>query len=443
MTNVSACGKNKTPPPSELETNKYREVTLSLRHTQIKESSEPRLRLLEDVVAKTMAENAEITIKLEGIDEIVNRDTKLKQEMVAGNPPDIFEVFGGADIKLYVKANRMLNLTPILQELNLIDKFQSLAEFTIDGQIYGIPYGGYSEGVFYNKVIFNELGIEIPKTWDELIEASETIKKSGYTPFGLAAKNAWVAGMLWNTIMERHVGIDAFYDLLTGEAKWTDPNFIKGFEAYSELVDREYFPKSVLALPYSSQAGHMLRGKAAMVFTGTWDANPFTSMDAGILRGQIGFFSFPAIPNGMGDQGSLNSSYSNGFGFSSNLTEDQIAAVKLFIANYFNEDVQKRAFMEDKLLPSMKMTDSSDMDPLMNEIVTVMSQATSKWPAFDAIVQPSVTAEIGSGLQELLGKLQTPQQVAEKIQAVQNKANSAQVKSSGFSTNPPEFQSNK
>nr|WP_232242953.1 extracellular solute-binding protein [Paenibacillus sp. GSMTC-2017] len=441
MTNVAACSTNKSQPLNEHETNKYKEISLTLRHTQIKESSQPRLRVLEDVVAKTMAENAGVTIKLEGIDEIVNRDTKLKQEMAAGNPPDIFEVFGGTDIKLYVKANRMLDLTPILEELNLTDKFESLAEFTIDGKVYGVPYGGYSEGIFYNKKIFNELGLKIPKTWDELIETSETIKRSGYVPFGLAAKDAWVSGMMWNTIMERHVGIDAFYKLLTGETKWTDPNFIKGFEAYAEFVKRGYFPPSALGSSYSLQGGQLLRGKAAMVFTGTWDANPFTSKDAGSLQGQIGFFSFPSIPNGLGDQKSINASYSNGFGFSSNLSAEQIEVVKMFIANYFNEDVQKRAFNEDKLLPSMKFTDTSDMDPLMDEIVTVISQASSTWPAFDAIVQPSVTAEIGIGLQELIGNIHTPQQVAEKIQAAQNKANAVQVKPAGLSTVPPVIES--
>lgn len=432
MTNAAACGTHNAHDSDDAEEHQYREVTLSLRHTQIKETSQTRLRVLLDVVDKTMAENEGVTIKMEGIDEKIHRDTKLKQEMVAGNPPDIFEVFGGADLKLYVKADRMLDLTPILEELELTDKFASLDEFTINGKVYGIPYGGYSEGIYYNKKIFDELNLGIPMTWDDLMTAAESIKQAGYVPFGLAAKDAWIAGMMWNTIMERYVGIDAFNKLVSGEAKWTDPGFIQGFEAYKEIVDRGFFPQGSLGIPDSALGSQLIRGQAAMVFTGTWDVNQFTGANAGALNGQIGFFSFPSIEGGQGDQRSINASYSNGFGFSSNLSEDQVEIVKKFIANFFNEEVQKRALMEDKLLPSMKLTDLSGIDPLMNEVLTVMSQASSSWPAFDAIVQPTVTAEIGIGLQELIGGLSTPEQVAQKIQAAQEKANAAHVSVSGL-----------
>jgi raffinose/stachyose/melibiose transport system substrate-binding protein len=428
-TGTSACSGNNPAIEDKLE---FKQVTLSLRHTQIKETSKARLRVLEDVVAQTEAENEGVAFQLEGIDEIVNRDTKLKQEMAVGNPPDIFEVFGGADLKLYVKAGRMLDLTPILEELELTDKFESLSEFTIDGRVYGVPYGGYSEGIFYNKQIFKELGLSIPKTWDGLLDTAETIKAAGYVPFGLAAKDAWAIGMMWNTIMVRYVGIEAFGGLLTGETRWTDPGFIQGFEAYNELIRRKYFPSGALGFEYAEQGAQLLKSKAAMVFTGTWDMSHFTSVETGIPRGGIGFFAFPSIPGGLGDQSSINASYSNGFGFSSNLSEGQIGVVKAFIANFFNESVQKRAMDEDKLLPSMKFTDLTDTDPIVNEVLTVMGQASSTWPAFDAIVQPSVTSEIGVGLQKLIGGLSTPEKVAQSIQEAQDKANLAQVNEAGL-----------
>ncbi|MGO4698982.1 ABC transporter substrate-binding protein [Paenibacillus sp. FSL A5-0031] len=402
-----------------------KDVTLSLRHTQIKETSKTRLKILEDVVAKTQDENKGLTFKLEGIDEIVNRDQKLKAEMAAGNPPDIFEVFGGADLNLYVKANRMLDLTPIIAELGLTDKFASLDEFTVDGKVYGLPFGGYSEAIFYNKKIFSELGLEIPTTWTQLVEISEKIKTAGYTPLGLAAKDGWVNGMLWNTVMERNVGIQAFSDVVAGTAKWTDPNFVKGLTSYAELVNKDFFTKGALGLAYADQGAQLLSGKAAMVFTGTWDANRFSGDEAGDLKGQIGYFGFPSIEGGAGDQTSINASYSNGFGFSATLTEDQIAAVKKFIANFYSEEVQKRTLVEDKLLPSLKLSDLSGVDPLTTEILTVMANASSSWKAYDAIVQPAVGADINVGIQELIGKVSTPEKVAAKIQASQDKANAA------------------
>lgn len=419
---ISACGTDST------DTNKptdSKNITLSLRHTQIKETSKTRLKILEDVVEKTQEEYKGLTFQLEGIDEIVNRDQKLKAEMAAGNPPDIFEVFGGADLALYVKANRMLDLTPIIEELGLKNKFTSLDEFTIDGKVYGLPFAGYSEAVFYNKKMFSELGLEVPTTWEQLLQISEKIKNAGYTPFGLAAKDGWITGMLWNTIMERHVGIEALNKVVSGETKWTDKNFIKGFTSYVELVNKDYFTKGALGLPNADQGSQLLRGKAAMVFTGTWDANRFSGDEAGDLRGQIGYFAFPSIEGGAGDQTSINASYSNGFGFSANLNDDQVAAVKRFIANFYTEQVQKRTLVEDKTLPSMRLSDLSGVDPLTTEILTVMANASSYWKAYDAIVQPAVGADINVSIQELIGKVSTPEQAAEKIQASQERANAA------------------
>ncbi|MFX3632588.1 MAG: extracellular solute-binding protein [Candidatus Pristimantibacillus sp.] len=436
---VSACGSNngnnapsstKAPEATTEATTEpapaAKDVTLSLRHTQIKETSKTRLGILEDVVKKTQDENKGLTFKLEGIDEIVNRDQKLKAEMTAGNPPDIFEVFGGADLNLYVKAGRMLDLTPIIDELGLKDKFASLDEFTVDGKVYGLPFGGYSEAIFYNKKIFTELNLTVPTTWEQLLDVSAKIKAAGYTPFGLAAKDGWVNGMMWNTVMERNVGIDAINKVVTGEAKWTDENFVKGFASYAEIVNNDFFTKGALGLAYADQGAQLLSGKAAMVFTGTWDANRFSGEEAGDLAGQIGYFGFPSITGGAGDQTSINASYSNGFGFSANLDADKLAAVKKFIANFYTEEVQKRTLVEDKLLPSMKLSDLSGVDPLTTEILTVMSAASTSWKAYDAIVQPAVGAEINVGIQELIGKVSTPEKVAAKIQAAQDKANAAQ-----------------
>jgi len=434
---LAACGSSDKEEPKQADTSgttttteekkepaaETKNVTLKLRHTQIKETSKVRLKIFQDVVAKTEQENPGLKIEMEGIDEVVNRDQKLKAEMAAGNPPDIFEVFGGADLNLYVKAGRMLDLTPIIEELGIKDKFASLDEFTVDGKVYGLPFGGYSEAIFYNKKMFSDLGLTVPTTWDELIATADKVKASGKTPFALAAKDAWVNGMLWNTVMERYVGIDGLNKVVTGETQWTDPDFVKGFEAYSTLVNNDYFTKGALGLAYADQGAKFLAGDAAMLFTGSWDTNRFTSDEAGDLQGNIGYFAFPSVADGKGDQQSINASYSNGFGFSATLSEDQVAMVKKFIANFFNEEVQKRTLLEDKLLPSMKLSDLSGVDPLISDVLTVMSGASSSWKAFDAIVQPSVTADIGVGLQELIGKVKSPADVAAHIQAVQEKAN--------------------
>ncbi|EMT51933.1 extracellular solute-binding protein [Brevibacillus borstelensis AK1] len=400
-----------------------KEVTLSLRHTQIKETSKTRLKILEDVVKKTEEKNPGLKIELEGMDENVNRDQKLKAEMAAGNPPKIFEMFGGADTKLYVKAGRLLDLTDFLVESGLKDKFVNLEEFTVDGRVYGLPIGGYAEGFFYNKKLFAELGLSVPKTWDEFIAVNEKLKAAGKVPLALAAKDGWVNAMLFNTILERNAGMPAIEGLVSGTHKWTDPEMVKALSDYASLVNADFFTKGALGLPYSDQGAQFLRGEAGMVFTGSWDATRYSGDEAGDLKGQIGFFPFPAVSGGKGDQTSINAGYSNGFGFSKDLTEEQKQMVYAFIKEHFNEEVQKRMLVEDRVLPSMKLSDLSGADPLITEVIQTINNASSTWRAYDAVVQPPVKLAVENSLQELIGKVKTPEQVAERLQKEQDKAN--------------------
>ncbi|MGN7456217.1 extracellular solute-binding protein [Paenibacillus pasadenensis] len=394
-------------------------VNLTIRHTQIKQSVKARLKILQDVLDETERQNPGLKFQLEGIDEIINRDQKLKAEMATGSTPDIFEVFGGSDLRLYVKAQRLLDLTPIIEELGIGQQFQSLEEFTVDGRVYGLPFGGYSEAIYYNKRIFRELGLAVPATWEQLMEACERIRQAGYSPFALSAKDPWLAGMMWNTIMDRHAGTDKLRAIASGKAKWTDPDVLAGFQAYAEIVDKRYFPADALSQEEKQQAKDLLTGKAAMLFTGTWDLAGLTDDNAGPYKNDIGYFSFPSVTGGKGDPGALNAGYSNGFGFSSSLSGDQRQMVKSFIRNYFNEQVQKRILLEDKTLPSMKLSDYAGIDPLISEVLQVVGNASRSFPAFDSIFSPRMNAEIGIGLQELIGQVKTPEQVAKDLQQLQ------------------------
>ena len=46
---------------------------------------------------------------------------------------------------------------------------------TIDGQIYGVPIVGNTLHLIYRKDVFDELGLEVPETYDEVIEICNTI----------------------------------------------------------------------------------------------------------------------------------------------------------------------------------------------------------------------------------------------------------------------------
>lgn len=134
----------------------------------------------------------------------------------------------------------------------------------------------------------------------------------------------------------------------------------------------------------------------------------------------------------MGDQTALMRDVNNGYGFSASAGEDerQLAAVKSFIKNMFNEEMQLRGLVEDGVLPAMKIDQAvlnkNITDDLMSEIVAVLNSSKSSFPAFDSLVQADVTTEISNiQIQSLIGGQTTPEKMGEALQKIQEEANAA------------------
>ncbi|MEK8127791.1 extracellular solute-binding protein [Paenibacillus filicis] len=405
--------------PSSDKTQHIKPFTVTLRHTQVKDQDRLRLRILEDVAAKLEEKVPGLKVELEGIEDKVNRFEKLPAEMAAGNPPKIFDLFGGADTRKYVKARRLLDLTPILEELGLQSKFSSLDEFTVDGHVYGLPTASFVEGVFYNKRIFRGLGVSVPQTWQELLDIASKAKEAGITPFAYASSDAWAINMMLNTLWVRTAGPESVEGFVDGSRKWTDPDVLDGFRRFELLVDKEYLQSGSLGRKYAQQHQTFRSGEAAMLFDGSWANASLLDPEQSRIMDDIGFFSFPSA-GGKGDD-LINGSHSNGYGFSSNLNDREYKAIVEFIKIMYSDEIQKRQLKESGILPAMKLTDMTGIHPIIGVLLEASKNKT--FPAFDSIVQAKVRETLETSMQELLGRRLTAEQVLQRMQRVQEEAN--------------------
>jgi len=134
----------------------------------------------------------------------------------------------------------------------------------------------------------------------------------------------------------------------------------------------------------------------------------------------------PPVPGGKGDQTFVNGNYSNGYGFSADLNERELMAVKAFIKNMYNEEMQLRGLLEDGVLPSMKLSDDALAkveDPLVKKVMQIMSNAGGAFSHFDSTVPSDVYRETEAEIQKLISGMTTPQAMGDALQAVQDAAN--------------------
>ena len=50
---------------------------------------------------------------------------------------------------------------------------------TLDGKTVGVPYTYYQWGIYFNRTLYDQVGAEVPSTWDEFIANCAKFKEAG------------------------------------------------------------------------------------------------------------------------------------------------------------------------------------------------------------------------------------------------------------------------
>lgn len=148
---------------------------------------------------------------------------------------------------------------------------------TDDGKdSFCIPMASVIHGFLYNKKVFKELNLQPPKTEEEFFKILETVKKSGkYAPLALGTADQWESNQIVFTNIGANYwkGEEGRKALVSGKAKFTDPQFVAAFDYEAKLG--KYLPKGASAQTYGDSQNQFALGRAAIYPTGSWDISYF------------------------------------------------------------------------------------------------------------------------------------------------------------------------
>jgi raffinose/stachyose/melibiose transport system substrate-binding protein len=152
-------------------------VTLSF----LAATGDQNLKPVEGLVRAFQAKNPNITIKIETRPQGSEGDNIVKTRLSTQDMTDIFVYNSGS---LFQALKPEQNLQPVTDEAfvkNLDKAFTP--SVSANNQVYGAPFGSaFGGGILYNKKVYEKLGLEVPKTWDEFMANNAKIKKAGSTP---------------------------------------------------------------------------------------------------------------------------------------------------------------------------------------------------------------------------------------------------------------------
>ncbi|WP_292902617.1 extracellular solute-binding protein [Microbacterium sp.] len=221
----------------------------------------------------------------------------LPTQYAAGNAPAL--------TKELAKGGQVLDLNKTLTDLGVIDKIEPAAISTIE-QLYGgfnvLPYQYNIEGIWYNKKLLSDNGIQAPESWDELTAAAAKLQGAGVQPFAASGEQGWPLTRLISGYIFRDLGPDALQKVADGEAKLTDPEYVAAAQAVADLGTAGYFGQGVGSIDYDTAFNTFLTGKAAFFYMGSWALANFADASANQIGSEnIGFLPFPNVTGGAGD----------------------------------------------------------------------------------------------------------------------------------------------
>ncbi|HEY4553560.1 MAG TPA: ABC transporter substrate-binding protein [Bacillaceae bacterium] len=208
-----------------------------------------------------------------------NAKAVLASRMQGNDPPSTFQVHGGAELNDgWVAADKMEPLNDLYEEEGWKDKFpDSLIELVSkEGNIYSVPVNIHRGNVFwYNKKIFEENGIEPPRTIDEFFKAADKLQANGVTPLALGDKEPWTATQLFESILLGELGTEDYNKLWTGELPFDDPKVEKAAETFKKMLG--YINKDHSSRNWQDASQLVAQGEAAMNLMGDWAKGYFVN----------------------------------------------------------------------------------------------------------------------------------------------------------------------
>lgn len=217
--------------------------------------------------------------------------TVLKTRMAKNDMPDIIAMGGNMEYTEVQSAGMLVDLTGEEFVANLQESYLQMV-YDVNGDkeeaVYGVPYATNASGILYNVEKFEQLGLEIPKTWDELIAVCDAAVAAGETPFLLTYKDAWTALCPWNSMAPDLQPANFTDDRLAGTTTFAGTHE-EIAEKYLTLLD--YAQPDFMGLGYDDGNKAFANGEGLMMINGNWAINQYTNSNAEF---KCGMFAFPA-----------------------------------------------------------------------------------------------------------------------------------------------------
>jgi raffinose/stachyose/melibiose transport system substrate-binding protein len=376
-------------------------------------TSDPLKSLWQSVADGYHAAHPDVTIS---VDPIQNEQfqTKVPLALQSDSPPGVYQQWGGGQEASQIKSGKVLDLSSAVSGwIGTLGK--AVEGWQVDGKQYGVPYDLHVVGFWYRKDLFAKAGIGTPPaTMADFYADIDKLRAAGVTPVAIGSKDRWPDAFYWDYFAVRECSTDVVKQSIKAQ-KLDDPCWQKAGNDLTALLAKNPFQQGFLGTPAQqgagSSAGMVANGKAAMELQGDWDPavmDPLASSKS--FRSQLGWFPFPSVSGGQGDQ---HAGLGGGDGFS--CTTAAPPSCPDFLKYIDGAEVQSKLAAAGIGLPVNADAAGALKDPTLRQVFDFSRKASYIQTYFDVALPTSVGQALDDAIANFVAGKGTAASVAQSV----------------------------
>lgn len=261
----------------------------------------PMVEFIEAFNARFTEANPNITIDLSVVN--ANDLATVTQTRLSAGDIDVIDIFGFSNsVQPYMTGATPPNWQVMIESGLLLDLTDQafLANYdpvsiqdsgTYNDTVYAINLGRvvYS-GIYYNIDMFEEFGVAVPTTWDELVAACATFTAEGIGCMTAGGADGWpifvgAYGLLGSLFPDQEAYVEGLW---TGDVKFNDEASLVMWERM-QVYARDMMERGASGIPGDAAPGRFASGAVAMFPGGSWYASAIESAEPDFDWGYIPF----------------------------------------------------------------------------------------------------------------------------------------------------------
>lgn len=289
---LSACTSGSQETPTGQEDISGQTISVSLAEGTYTNELKNRLAEFEE---KT---GVKVELNVLGLDQLSNQ---YQVKLNASSPDlDVMLYRPLQEVGLFQDNGWLMDLSDLVTqdaEWNWEDFSESSrASVTVDGKVYGIPTMTEREILFYNKDLFQQAGVKVPTTMEEVRAAAKKLNKPEKNQFGIVLRGSLAAAVTTFSGFLYSYGGDWFDK--NGKATIDTPEAIAAYKFYGDLL-RESGPRGADSVDANQARAIFQNGQAAMYIDPDSGAGLLEDKKESQVAGKVGYAPFPAGPKGI------------------------------------------------------------------------------------------------------------------------------------------------